>query len=134
MKYKYYILVFSNKIIREYVVVSCFVINRPFVCSRFPEDGGFCNHGSNNIRIHVRSWSPILKIPFSFLLCVTSNTNRRAAVSNSLQKHHYCRNIVSRIYKSSSSSSSKKHFITHKNVLMSAVSCLPVSRRSFPSP
>jgi hypothetical protein len=38
-----------------------------------PKDGGFCNHGSHNIWIHVWSMPSVLKAPLSFLLCVAAN-------------------------------------------------------------
>lgn len=38
-----------------------------------PKDGGFCNHGSRNIWIHVWSMPSVLKAPLSFFLYVAAN-------------------------------------------------------------
>lgn len=53
--------------------------------SWLPQNGGFCNHGGDNIWIHVRSRSPVLKVTLSFFLCVSSNTDWCPTVSNTLK-------------------------------------------------
>lgn len=53
--------------------------------SWLPQNSGFCNHGGDNIWIHVRSRSPVLKVTLSFFLCVSSNTDWCPTVSNTLK-------------------------------------------------
>lgn len=55
-----------------------------YAASWFPQDGGFCNHGSDNVWIHVWSWPPVLEIPFPGFLSVPSDTNGCPTVCNSL--------------------------------------------------
>lgn len=53
-------------------------------CSWLPQNGCVCNHGSNNIRVHVRSWPSVLKVSLPCFLCVPPNSNRSSTVCNSL--------------------------------------------------
>lgn len=50
----------------------------------FPENCSFSNHGSDNIRIHVRSRPPILEIAFPIFLRVPPNSYGRSTVCHSL--------------------------------------------------
>jgi hypothetical protein len=47
-------------------------------------DGGFCNHESHNIWIHVWSNPSVLKLLLSFFLPVTANKNGSPVISSTL--------------------------------------------------
>jgi hypothetical protein len=62
--------------------------------SWLPQEGGFCNHGSDHIWIHVRSWPPVLKIALAFFFCVSANSNRRSTVCNTLSNNQMKANLT----------------------------------------
>lgn len=111
--------------------------------SWLPKDGSFCNHGSDCVRIHVRGRPSVFKIPFAQFLGVSPDSDRSSSVRNALcqtrisfdftldiylfQLKGVCITIVLKFQLSNC-------LFTHKKVLMSAVSCRPVRRRSLPSP
>lgn len=102
----------------------------------FPENGCLCDHGSNNIWVHVRRRPPVLKVPFPRMLSVPAHSDRCATVRDSLTKpsqvhekkypKESCHSVLVKLTGNS--------LFTHKKVLISAVSWRPVRRRSLPSP
>nr|GMD00700.1 hypothetical protein Iba_chr05fCG0380 [Ipomoea batatas] len=57
--------------------------------SIFVQDGGLCNHGGNNVRIHVGSRPSVLEVALAVFLRVPAHTNRRPSVCHSLKGKTY---------------------------------------------
>lgn len=100
-----------------------------------PQDGGLRDHGSHHIWIHVGSRPSVLKIPFPCLLCVSAYSDGCPSVCDALSNNPTLN--IRFVFQELTELNSQLEFFfffTHKNVLMSAVSCRPVSLRSLPSP
>jgi len=105
--------------------------------SGLPEDGGVGDHGGHHVGVHVGRRPAVLEVALAVLLCLPAHAHRRATVGHSLHDTNTNNSWHTDFADSPRCRSSRigrNEGRTQLKVLMSAVSCLPVRRRSLPSP
>lgn len=111
---------------------------RPRDASGLPDDGGLGDHGGDHVGVHVGRRAAVLEVALAVLLRLATHAHRRATVGDSLQRHKQQQLAGTRVsailHGTAVAQLGTGEKRTQLKVLMSAVSCLPVSRRSLPSP